>query len=205
MVRAVWLIPLFIACLALFDAVGQTEEIPSSDDSTYMDQLVLDTLAQSPQEIETDTLRDRPNTAALLSAALPGLGQFYNKKYWKLPILYGGGVVIAYYLNYNNRLYLQYRNSLIALKDGDDRTQPHDPRWDESDLERATDYWRRNRDLLIIAAILVYGINIVDAHVDAHLDAFTISDSISLKIEPSIDQMAMNRNLYGVSFKFYLQ
>ena len=126
-------------------------------------------------------------------------------KYWKLPILYGGGVVLPYFLNYNQRLYTQYRNSLIALRDGDDRTQPFDPSWDETDLEQATDYWRRNRDLLIIAAILVYGINIVDAHVDAHLDAFTISDNITMEIEPSINYTAMNTNVYGVSLIFNIQ
>ena len=204
MIRASWLILVIFGCLHTYKVLGQQEEIQPVGDSTEVQEMIIDT-PDGVEEIETDTLRERPNTAALLSAALPGLGQFYNKKYWKLPIFYGGGVVIAYFLNYNHRLYIQYRNSLIALRDGDDRTQPHDPRWDETDLERATDYWRRNRDLLIIGSILVYAINIVDAHVDAHLDAFTISDDITMKIEPSINHTAMNTNVYGVSFKFYLQ
>jgi len=153
------------------------------------------------ETIETDTLSDRPNTAALYSAALPGLGQIYNKKYWKLPIIYGGAAVIGYFLSFNHQLYIQYRDGLIAIKDQDDRTEPFNPELDENDYERQTDLWRRNRDFLIIGALLVYIVNIVDAHVDAHLDAFTVSDDISMKIEPSIDQTAMNTGVYGISLK----
>lgn len=154
------------------------------------------------ENIETDTIADRPNTAALYSAVLPGLGQIYNKKYWKLPIIYGGTAVLAYFLNYNHQLYVQYRDGLIAIKDQDSRTQPFNPDLDEQDYENQTDYWRRNRDLLMIGALLVYMVNIVDAHVDAHLDAFTVSEEISFKIEPSINQTAMNTGVYGISFIF---
>jgi hypothetical protein len=152
-------------------------------------------------EIETDTLENRPNTAALYSAALPGLGQAYNKKYWKIPIIYGSAVVIGYFINYNNQLYKQYRDGLIALIDQDERTEPLDPRLDQNDYQRAVDYWRRNRDLLMIGSLLLYVMNIVDAHVDAHLELFTIEDDISLNLEPSFDQTAMQTNLIGLSLK----
>lgn len=156
------------------------------------------------ENINTDTLVDRPNTAALYSAVFPGLGQIYNKKYWKLPILYGGSAVLAYFLNYNHQQYLENRNNLIALNDQDDRTQPepYDPNLDADDYERLTDYWRRNRDLLIIGALLVYMVNIVEAHVDAHLDTFTVSDDITFNIEPTINQTAMSTGIYGISVKF---
>jgi hypothetical protein len=173
-------------------------------DSTQNKMIVAESGIEADGEIEvieTDTLRDRPNTAALYSAVLPGLGQIYNKQYWKLPILYGGSVVLAYFLNYNHQNYIQYRDGLIAINDQDERTEPFDPSLDSSDYERATDYWRRNRDLLIIGALLVYLVNIVDAHVDAHLDAFTISDDISMRVEPDIDQTAMNTGIYGLSLK----
>ena len=152
-------------------------------------------------EVEMDTLENRPNTAALYSAALPGLGQAYNNKYWKIPIFYGGAVVIGYYISYNNKLYKQYRDGLIALIDGDDRTVPFDPKLDAKTYQRAVDYWRRNRDLLAIGAVLVYVLNIVDAHVDAHLELFTVDDDISLNLEPSFDQTAMHTNLIGLSLK----
>ena len=163
------------------------------------DTLILET--NEIIDIEIDTLENRPNTAALYSAALPGLGQAYNNKYWKIPIIYGGGVVIGYFINYNHQLYKQYRDGLIALIDQDDRTIPFDPTLDLKVYQRAVDYWRRNRDLLMIGALLFYVVNIVDAHVDAHLELFTIDDDISLNLEPSFDQTAMHTNLIGLSLK----
>ena len=160
-------------------------------------------IVNSKKEIEvvTDTLENRPNTAALYSAALPGLGQAYNNKYWKIPIIYGGAMVITYFVGYNNKLYKQYRDGLIALIDGDDRTVPFDPKLDQKVYQRAVDYWRRNRDLLVIGAVVLYVINIVDANVDAHLALFTVDDDISLNLEPSFDQTAMQTNVIGLSLK----
>ena len=163
------------------------------------DTLIVDT--QEVIEIETDTLENRPNTAALYSAALPGLGQAYNNKYWKIPILYGGGLVLGYFIGYNQKLYKQYRDGLIALIDQDERTEPFDPRLGRDDYQRAVDYWRRNRDLLMIGVAVLYLAAIVDAHVDAHLQLFTVEDDISLNLEPSFNTTAMQTNLYGVSLK----
>ncbi|MCG8311002.1 MAG: DUF5683 domain-containing protein [Cytophagales bacterium] len=173
-------------------------------DSTALITVGADTVTVDSDEIieiETDTLENRPGTAALYSAALPGLGQAYNKKYWKIPILYGGGLVIGYFIGYNHRLYKQYRDGLIALIDQDDRTEPFDPRLGQNDYQRAVDYWRRNRDLLMIGAVVLYVAAIVDAHVDAHLELFTVEDDISLNLEPSFDTTAMQTNLFGVSLK----
>lgn len=175
-----------------------------ASDSTGVLTDLQDTLLLETTEIidiETDTLENRPNTAMLYSAALPGLGQAYNKKYWKIPIIYGSGVVIGYFINYNHQLYKQYRDGLIALIDQDDRTEPFDPRLDNNDYQRAVDYWRRNRDLLMIGGLLLYIMNIVDAHVDAHLELFTVDDDISLNLEPSFGQTAMQTNLIGLSLK----
>jgi hypothetical protein len=160
-------------------------------------------LISGDQNIEEvfDTLENRPNTAALYSAALPGLGQAYNGMYWKIPVIYGGGLVLGYYINYNHQLYKQYRDGLYALIDGDDRTVPIFPDLDKDDYQRQVDYWRRNRDLLFVTAILVYVLNIVDAHVDAHMQLFTVDDDISVKLEPSFSQTAMQTNLIGLSLK----
>lgn len=155
-------------------------------------------------DIVYDTLENRPNTASWYSAALPGLGQAYNNKFWKIPIIYGGGLVVGYYINYNNQLYKQYRDGLYALIDQDDRTQPFNPNLSENDYRRATDYWRRNRDLLFLAALVLYAVNIVDAHVDAHLALFNIDEDITMKLDPYIDQTAMQTNLYGISIKIRL-
>jgi hypothetical protein len=184
----------------LLPALGVAQDAIDSPASTIMiqkDSLLIN--ADEIVEIETDTLINRPTTAALYSAALPGLGQAYNKKYWKIPILYGGGLVLGYFINYNHKLYNQYRDGLIALLDEDDRTVPFDDRLGQNDYQRAVDYWRRNRDLLMIGVVVLYVVAIVDAHVDAHLDLFTVDEDISLNLEPSFDQTAMQTNLYGVS------
>lgn len=163
-----------------------------------------DTLSVEANDIiEIDTLENRPNTAALYSAALPGLGQAYNNKYWKIPIIYGSGLVIGYFMSYNHKLYKQYRDGLIAIIDEDDRTEPVPfiPRAEVKDYQRQVDYWRRNRDLLVVATALFYVLNIVDAHVDAHLELFTVDDDISLNLEPSFDQTAMQTSLIGLSLK----
>jgi len=174
-----------------------------TNDSTtvYNDQDSLTLSTDEVTEVVIDTLENRPNTATLYSAALPGLGQAYNNKYWKIPIIYGSGLVVGYYINYNHQLYKQYRDGLYAMIDGDDRTEPFNPNLSEENYRRYVEYWGRNRDLLIIAAIVVYAFNIVDAHVDAHLELFTIEDDISLNLEPSFDQTAMQTNLYGISLK----
>lgn len=167
--------------------------------TNHTDSIIID--SNQVVEIETDTLENRPNTAALYSAALPGLGQGYNNKYWKIPILYGGGLVLGYFISYNHNLYKQYRDGLIALIDQDERTEPFDPRLGQNDYQRAVDYWRRNRDLLMIGVAILYVVAIVDAHVDAHLQLFTVEDDISLNLEPSFNTTAMQTNLYGVSLK----
>ena len=188
---------LFMACLAHYSH-GQ-----NAADTLVIEGTSVKVKGKIKKEIPIviDSLDMRPNTAALYSAALPGLGQAYNKQYWKIPILYGGGLVIGYYMNYNHKLYVQYRDGIIAIKDGDDRTTPFNPRLQLRDYERQAEYWRRNRDLLFISAILIYVLNIVDAHVDAHLELFTIDDDISLRVEPSINQTAMQTNVVGLSLK----
>jgi hypothetical protein len=189
-----------LVVFVLMSTVGKAQnELDATTLAGVQDSLMV--VAEKVEEIVTDTLVNRPTTAALYSAALPGLGQAYNNKYWKIPILYGGGLVLGYFINYNHKLYKQYRDGLIALLDQDDRTVPFDDRLGQNDYQRAVDYWRRNRDLLMIGVVVLYAVAIVDAHVDAHLDLFTVDDDISLNLEPSFDQTAMQTNLYGLSLK----
>lgn len=160
----------------------------------------FDSLNASAQVILMDTTQDKPNIAALYSAVLPGLGQVYNKKYWKLPLVYGGFVFFGYLLNYNHEVYKETRAALFAIDDGDNRTQPKPPydQLSKDVLERGNDFYRRNRDFVIILTAVWYALNIVDAHVDAHLNEFTISDDLSLNIRPSSQPVYFTRN-YGVT------
>jgi hypothetical protein len=190
-----------LICFVFLSSVGVAQDEIDSTQTPGIEHDSLLVVAEEIVDVVIDTLTNRPTTAALYSAALPGLGQAYNNRYWKIPILYGGGLVLGYFINYNHKLYNQYRDGLIALLDEDDRTVPFDDRLGQNDYQRAVDYWRRNRDLLMIGVVVLYVVSIVDAHVDAHLDLFTVDDDISLNLEPSFDQTAMQTNLYGVSLK----
>jgi hypothetical protein len=102
------------------------------NDSTTVYVGTNDSLSIDAGEVEKvviDTLENRPGIAALYSAALPGLGQAYNRKYWKIPLIYGGGLVVGYFINYNHQLFRQYRDGYFALIDGDERTQPFNPKF----------------------------------------------------------------------------
>lgn len=122
-----------------------------------------------------------PDKAALYSAVLPGMGQMYNRQYWKLPILYSGVILIGHFINYNNDFYNAFRNAYIAETDGDDSTTNPFPRFSAQSLELNAQKFKRNRDFMIIMGVVYYLINIVDAHVSAHLIEFEINDDLSLQ------------------------
>jgi len=143
-----------------------------------------------------------PNRAAMLSLALPGLGQFYSKKYWKLPLLFGGAVIWGYYLSWNNKNYIQYRNALFWEIDGDGRTLNPFKGLSKVDLERRVDFYGRNRDALIIVGILIYIVQIVDAHVDAHLSKFVIDENLSLDLKPELQYFGGTSGNIGVTLAF---
>ena len=179
---------------------GQDQEI-SADSVVIKDQ--IDTLNLRGTLIVPDTTVDNrtPGQAALLSAVLPGAGQIYNQKYWKLPLIYAGALAMGYYINFNHDRYIFFRTLLLSETDNDPRTI-NDTRLNDDQLRRRTDRWRRNRDLMIGLTIFLYALNIVDAHVDAHLRDFDVSENLALQINPSVQQtLAQNQpvNTFGLS------
>ena len=149
-----------------------------------------DTLRPSPNELllkgEGEKQKD-PERAALLSAAFPGAGQMYNDKYWKLPIVFGGGAALGFGIHWNHVRYVDTRNALFAVRTGN--IDPENPLHglSETTLETETDRFRRDRDFLIIGSLLSYFIVIADAYVDAHLKNFPKKGS-ALQIQPSLRQ-----------------
>ena len=139
-----------------------------------------------------------PKKATKLSAVLPGLGQVYNKQYWKLPVIYGGYAVIGHYIKFNNDMYHEFKNALTYEIDDNVSTINPFPNFSRNSLERNMDFWRRNRDMLIIFTGVYYLLNIIDAHVFAHLNEFDTNSDLSIKIEPNIKKINTN-NLVGVS------
>ncbi|MEE4177043.1 MAG: DUF5683 domain-containing protein [Bacteroides sp.] len=147
---------------------------------------------RSPEALPIDTLPSgrripSPGRAAMLSATLPGLGQAYNRAYWKIPIIYAGFGGVAYAVNFNNDNYQEMRRAYLAKVDGNPNTPDNYPLYTDASLKRAMEYYRRNLELSFILGAALYLLNILDANVQAHLMDFDVSEDISMKIEPRMD------------------
>ena len=126
-----------------------------------------------------------PRKAAILSATLPGLGQIYNKKYWKIPIIYAGLLTSAYYINDNNVQYKLYKDAYLKRLDNNPDNDDFVGEYSSGDLLILKDFYRRNREVSILCFVGTYIINVLDASVDAHLFDYDISEDISLQITPT--------------------
>ena len=125
-----------------------------------------------------------PKKAALLSL-IPGAGQVYNKKYWKVPIIYAGLITSAYYINDNHNQYKAYKKAYLTRIDNDPHTtDEYVGQYSSNDLIILKDFYRRNREISILCFVSVYILNIVDASVSAHLFDYDISENISLNLSP---------------------
>ncbi|SFG01893.1 hypothetical protein SAMN04487988_10155 [Algoriphagus hitonicola] len=150
----------------------------------------------NPEPLES--LPKNPRKATILSAILPGAGQVYNGKAWKVPIIYAGFMTDIYFIQFNNRRYQVFRDALFA-SDNDEPTIF--PNLNREALVRNVDYWRRNRDLTILFLAVIYGLNLIDANVDAHLSGFDISDDLVLVIEPQHETLLAQTQQVGLSIK----
>ena len=138
-----------------------------------------------------------PRRASILSALLPGLGQAYNKKYWKIPVIYAGIGGLGYLFAFNNKEYNFYRKNLIADNDSDPATN-NETRYSSEQLQTLKNQYKKSRDLAAIGISLIYLLNIIDANVDAHLKTFDVSDDLSIHIDPW-QSVYMNQNSYKVA------
>ena len=115
------------------------------------------------------------------------MGQAYNKKYWKVPIIYVALGSTIYMFNSNNKLYKQYKQAYINKTDTAKSTIDTYPQYSSSQLQEEEKYYRKYRDMSVILSSLMYTINIIDAYVDAHLMDFDVSDDLSLRIAPALN------------------
>jgi hypothetical protein len=134
--------------------------------------------------------RSEPGKAALRSAILPGWGQAYNKKYWKLPIVYGALAIPVVAFNYNNTWYQKTREAYeIKYTQDTARYDEIDPSLQPLSTESLQIYrneFRQNMDFSVLAFLIIWGLQVADAAVDAHLKTFNISDDLSLKVKPNL-------------------
>jgi hypothetical protein len=168
-----------------------------------------------------------PGKATLYSAVIPGMGQIYNKKYWKAPVVYAGFGVLVYFVIFNSTHYNEFKGGLLDFTDTipgtssylnlisdkldmstidpilyPDTFNPSSADWFESQLKNGMNYYRRNRDLSYIGMGLWYIINIIDATVDAHLFDYDVGEDLSLHIEPRIRRSPYSYETIGLKVTF---
>lgn len=147
----------------------------------------------TPALAQSDTLKTekkknastyrRARTASVMSAILPGAGQVYNKKYWKVPIIYAGLGGFGYLFYVNQEKFSFYSKNLKAEYDNDANTI-NESGYSGTQLQTLKADYRKSRDLGIIGCAVFYALNILDANVDAHLTTFDVSDDLSLELRP---------------------
>jgi hypothetical protein len=179
--------------------VAQTDSLASSSSLLEEDSMKMaKQLRREQRALQRANFKPDPNMSLWLGLTFPGAAQIYNRKYWKLPIVYGGFVGCMYAFNWNGQMYKDYRQAYLDIMDTDPNTDSYKdffrPGYDfdtnkeyvENVFKKRKDRYRRWRDLSIFATIAVYALSVVDAYVDAQLANFDISEDINLSIEPHI-------------------
>lgn len=188
---------------------------PAPLDTSQIERIVIvDDTISLPTTLEVKAFKPDPKRAVIYSAIFPGLGQVYNRKYWKLPIIYGGFIGFTYAISWNGRYYADYSNGYKDIM-GDDPTKDswknflpygQDPEtvdkvWLKDVMKRRRDFYRRYRDLSIIGTVAMYALAMVDAYVDAQLFDFEISPDLSFRVEPTIiEKTDYFANSFGVQW-----
>ncbi|MEM8567864.1 MAG: DUF5683 domain-containing protein [Bacteroidota bacterium] len=150
--------------------------------------------------IETYGERFIPRQASLRSAILPGLGQIYNRDYWKLPLVYGGFVALGLTVNFWSDQYNGFRADLFNLLDNDLTTSPEG--LSEDQLRSLIDDSRRERDFYMIMTGVFYLLQIAEAHIAAHLKEFKLNPDLRVKVEPAFEQNQFENYRAGIALKF---
>ena len=172
-------------------------------DSTKKDSIPV---AQKKQvnKYDSATLAHSPRKAALRSAILPGWGQIYNKKYWKLPIVYGAlgtcaGIFIYNLTNYNNTRFAYRVKFNMRVNKTDSLLYPSIKKelqpLSEASLVNYRNQFRRDIDYSALVFIILWGLNVVDASVDAHLKSFDVGPELSLRFKPGYSELAQTNGL----------
>lgn len=179
------------------DTMASSTPVDTARLRQLSDSLLAQPIAKVQQQVQKAFV-PKPTKALWLSLVLPGAGQIYNRKYWKLPIIYGGFLGCAYALTWNQMMYRDYSQAYLDIMDDDPNTKSYldmlPPRYDITGREdqfkkifkRKKDFYRRYRDLSAFCFIGVYLLSVVDAYVDAQLSEFDISPDLSMKVEPAV-------------------
>lgn len=230
-----WAIWSLVMMLGWGSALAQTEapdSVVMAIDSLYNRMMAdsskvnieLDTLDEMPflsdrtvrpvrESRDWSTWRPNPQKAIWMALVIPGGGQIYNRKYWKLPIVYGGFLGCIYAMRWNNMMYKDYAQAYLDLMDDDPNTASYNqflhlgqqitPANEErykNIFKKRKDKYRRWRDMSFFVMVGIYAISVIDAYVDAELSEFDISKDLSMKIRPTVMGNGSSANpLYATS------
>jgi len=177
-----------------FDTQGDSLSVVSAD--------TVNVVKYSPYDVWEEretTFNPDPTRAVWMSALFPGLGQIYNRRYWKLPIVIGGFMGLGYATSWNNGMLSDYTKAYRDIMDTDPSTKSYmdffPPTTKEEDLDKTwltnllrsrKNFYRRNRDLCVICMVGVYLIAMVDAYVDASLSHFDVTPELSIDVSPAV-------------------
>tara|TARA_B110000503_G_C7155095_1_gene416943 strand:+ start:2402 stop:2986 length:585 start_codon:yes stop_codon:yes gene_type:complete len=153
-----------------------------------------DTLIKNSDTLHLDSLPyHSPKKATLLSLAVPGLGQAYNKKYWKIPLVYAIIGTPLFFALEEAKLYNEFKDAYVAEQLGN--THKYTDVYDATQLNALLEGHRQNRDLFVVLTVAAYAMNILDAAVDAHLYNFDVSDDLSASLKPSFQFDQINSTM----------
>ncbi len=193
LVASAMLLGLAAHSMAQQDSLAVTLTEPTIADSITLPPFKLPDYGRGTDQFKPDPIR-----AMWLGLVFPGGGQIYNRKYWKLPVFYGGFLGCMYALTWNNMMLRDYSQAYLDIMDDDPNTDSYmnmlPPNYDITGREdrfkeifkNRKNRYRKYRDMSVFAFIGVYGLSIVDAYVDAELSSFDISPSLSLHLEPAV-------------------
>ena len=162
--------------MARIDSLTRADSVITVEEIEPTQSVLIDSTKLVKPKRDWSTWRPDPKRALWLALVIPGGGQIYNRKYWKLPLIYGGFLGCIYALTWNNMMYKDYAQAYQDLMDNDPTTASYNKFL----------HYRRWRDLSIFVMIGVYALSVIDAYVDAELSAFDISKDLSLKVEPTV-------------------
>lgn len=143
----------------------------------------------------------RPAKAAFYSSVIPGLGQIYNKRYWKLPIIYGGIGVSTYYYNFNNKNFKRYRNAYKRRLAGYNDDEFQNVILNDDRLIDGMNFYKKYRDRSMLFIVGTYFLNILDANIDAHLRQYNLNQNLSLKSYINQNTIVSDYH-FGISINF---
>lgn len=190
--------------LLLFPIAGSVwaQDTTKVERPVVMDQGGVTIEAEDTIAMRSYAARFNPRKALLYAAAVPGLGQIYNKKYWKLPLVYGGFAAIGWNISRFNDIYVDYRSMLFGnLEAGfaEDTDFNPDNGFTTGQLRRIVQRAQRERDFWIIMVGAMYILQVVDAHVDAHLKEFDLNPNLRVSVQPTFGNDSLLGRQHGGS------